>query len=74
MVSGGGVFYVQIVVSFAIITPFKQKLYHIDSYSKPSDFLSKATEFCKSMGCSTVIYDIYDSQDSEHTELTGYAE
>ncbi|SHM31047.1 hypothetical protein SAMN04487860_10351 [Ruminococcus flavefaciens] len=44
----------------------------------PSDFLSKATEFCKSMGCSSVIYDIYDPQDSEHTELTvsdcGYAE
>lgn len=44
----------------------------------PSDFLNKATEFCKSMGCSSVIYDIYDPQDSEHTELTvsdcGYAE
>lgn len=44
----------------------------------PPDFLSKATEFCKSMGCSSVIYDIYDPQDSEHTELTvtdcGYAE
>lgn len=44
----------------------------------PSDFLSKATEFCNSMGCSSVIYDIYDPQDSEHTELTvtdcGYAE
>lgn len=44
----------------------------------PSDFLSKATEFCKSMGCSSVIYDIYDPQDGEHTELTvsdcGYAE
>lgn len=44
----------------------------------PFDFLSKATEFCKSMGCSSVIYDIYDPQDSEHTELTvtdcGYAE
>lgn len=44
----------------------------------PSDFLSKATEFCKSMGCSSVIYDIYDPQDSEHNELTvtdcGYAE
>ena len=44
----------------------------------PSDFLSKATEFCKSMGCSSVIYDIYDPQDSDHTELTvtdcGYAE
>ena len=44
----------------------------------PSDFLRKATEFCKSMGCSSVIYDIYDPQDSEHTELTvtdcGYAE
>ncbi|MBR3668221.1 MAG: hypothetical protein IKN66_13890 [Ruminococcus sp.] len=43
-----------------------------------SDFLNKATEFCKSMGCSSVIYDIYDPQDSEHTELTvtdcGYAE
>ena len=25
----------------------------------PSDFLRKATEFCKSMGCSSVIYDIY---------------
>ena len=38
----------------------------------------QATEFCKSMGCSSVIYDIYDPQDSEHTELTvtdcGYAE
>ena len=78
VVGGGGVFYVQIVVSFAITTPFKQKLYHIDSYSKPSDFLSKATELCKFMGCSSVIYDIYDPQDSEHTELTftdpGYAE
>ena len=44
----------------------------------PFDFLSKATEFCKFMGCSSVIYDIYDPQDSEHTELTvsdcGYAE
>ena len=44
----------------------------------PSDFLSKATEFCKSMGCSSVIYDIYDPQDSDHTELTvtdcGYVE
>ena len=44
----------------------------------PPDFLSNATEFCKSMGCSSVIYDIYDPQDSEHTELTvtdcGYAE
>lgn len=44
----------------------------------PPDFLSKATEFCKSMGCSSVIYDIYDPQDSEHTELTvsdcGYIE
>ena len=44
----------------------------------PSDFLSKATEFCNSMDCSSVIYDIYDPQDSEHTELTvsdcGYAE
>lgn len=44
----------------------------------PSDFLNKATEFCNSMGCSSVIYDIYDPQDSEHTELTvtdcGYAE
>ena len=44
----------------------------------PSDFLRKATEFCKSMGCSSVIYDIYDPQDNEHTELTvtdcGYAE
>ena len=44
----------------------------------PPDFLNKATEFCKSIGCSSVIYDIYDPQDSEHTELTvtdcGYAE
>ena len=44
----------------------------------PPDFLSKATEFCKSMGCSSVIYDIYDPQDSDHTELTvtdcGYVE
>ena len=44
----------------------------------PPDFLNQATEFCKSMGCSSVIYDIYDLQDSEHTELTvtdcGYAE
>ena len=44
----------------------------------PPDFLNQATEFCKSMGCSSVIYDIYDPQDSEHTELTvsdyGYAE
>lgn len=44
----------------------------------PSDFLNKATEFCNSMGCSSVIYDIYDPQDSEHTKLRvldcGYAE
>lgn len=44
----------------------------------PSDFLNKATEFCKSMGCSSVICDIYDPQDSGHNELTvtdcGYAE
>lgn len=44
----------------------------------PPDFLNQATEFCKSMGCSSVIYDIYDPQDSEHTELTvtdcGYVE
>lgn len=44
----------------------------------PPDFLNQATEFCQSMGCSSVIYDIYDPQDSEHTELTvtdcGYAE
>ena len=46
VVGGGGVFYVHIVVSFAITAPFKYKLYHIDSYSKPSDYLNKATEFC----------------------------
>ena len=44
----------------------------------PPDFLNQATEFCKSMGCSSVIYDIYDPQDREHTELTvtdcGYVE
>ena len=44
----------------------------------PSDFLNQATEFCKSMGCSSVIYDIYDPQDSEHIKLRvldcGYAE
>ncbi|MBQ9199660.1 MAG: hypothetical protein IJ141_05725 [Lachnospiraceae bacterium] len=42
------------------------------------NFLNKATEFCNSINCSSVIYDIYDSRDSEHTGLTvtncGYAE
>ena len=44
----------------------------------PPDFLNMATEFCNSINCSSVIYDIYDPRDSEHTKLTvtdcGYAE
>ena len=44
----------------------------------PPDFLKRATELCSQLRCSSISYDIADSQDSEHTELTvtdcGYIE
>ena len=44
----------------------------------PPDFLKRATELCSQLRCSSIIYDIVDPQDSEHTKLRvldcGYAE
>ena len=44
----------------------------------PSNFLKQATELCSQLRCSSVSYDIFDPQDSEHTKLRvlecGYAE
>ena len=44
----------------------------------PPDFLKRATELCGQLRCSSVSYDIFDPQDSEHTKLRvldcGYAE
>ena len=44
----------------------------------PSDFLKRATELCSQLRCSSISYDIVDSQNSEHTTLRvldcGYAE
>ena len=49
------------------------------SYAEiPQDFLKQATDFCIENRCRSIIYDIYDPQDSGHTKLTitdfGYAE
>ncbi|MEF2626625.1 MAG: hypothetical protein U0M52_08635 [Lachnospiraceae bacterium] len=50
-------------------------LYHSEI---PSDFLKRATELCSQLTCSSISYDIFDPQDSEHTKLRvlecGYAE
>ena len=44
----------------------------------PSDFLKRATELCGKLRCSSISYDIVDTQDSKHTKLRvldcGYAE
>jgi len=44
----------------------------------PPDFLKRATELCSQLRCSSISYEIFDPQDSEHTKLRvldcGYAE
>ncbi len=44
----------------------------------PSDFLKRATELCNQLRCSSITYDIFDPQNSEHIKLRvldcGYAE
>ena len=44
----------------------------------PSDFLKRATELCNQLTCSSITYDIFDPQNSEHIKLRvldcGYAE
>ena len=44
----------------------------------PSDFLKRATELCNQLRCSSITYDIFDLQNSEHIKLRvldcGYAE